>query len=148
MHTARINGGIMEVEFLYQLSMVFYVITAVLIIISIILFFLLDIRGAYGRISGKAQKREISRMRNGDKAITSDEKVKIQESYNTSGETEVLSTVIEDCTEVLSHNEATEILNQASEQENYGETEVLNVNSHTFEIEIEMGYCSSEEIIQ
>lgn len=63
----------MSVELLQTLSLVSYIAAAIFLIISVILFFVLDVRKLYGDISGKTAKKAIENIRkqnetSGDKA--------------------------------------------------------------------------------
>lgn len=53
----------MTIDSLNSLSVVFFVCAAVFLIVGVVLFFVLDIIGVYGDLSGRTAKKAIERMR-------------------------------------------------------------------------------------
>lgn len=139
----------MEIEALYQLSNVFLIVTGVLLVLVLILFFALDIPGVYNRVTGRAQKKEIAKKQKS----SLEENVQVQnyaqfKNSEPTDNTEILSVSNTESTEILGQYDSTEVLStEGVERDRIGETEVLNTNGHIFEIELEMGYSYSNEII-
>lgn len=168
----------MTVEELMQtLSLIFFILAGVFLLISIALFFLFDIHRVIGDISGSTARKAIENIRQqneetGDKAYKPSrvnmERGKVTDKISMSGKihkqadpltvatgTSKLEDVDYDSTDYLPTSSETTVLNNVSATELFenqnivGETTVLSQTAvNVFSIDYEIGFCGSAEIIE
>lgn len=164
----------MSVELLQMLSLVFYVVAAVLFLVTIALFFLLNIPKVFGDITGANARKAIENIRqqneiSGDKAYkpsyVNAARGKVTDKISPSGkinsqasslgvavETEKLSTAqlvreAQETTVLGGQDNETTVLNS---EDTVGETTVLmqDENINGFSVDVEIGFIGSSEIIE
>ncbi len=161
----------MSVELLQNLSMASYILAGVLFITSVALFFLLDVTKIFGDITGTTARKAIETIRQqnestGDKAYKPSAvniaRGKLTDKISLSGRLEprkgasaiALATEKFSTTKLSAMAEETSILSSTINpsnittilsSENKAESQA-NVNGE-FEVEIEMGYLGSNELI-
>lgn len=168
----------MSVELLQTLSFAAYIIAGIMAMIAVILFFALDIRKVFGDVSGTTAKRAIEDIRrqnelSGDKAYKPSyvnmSRGRVTDKISPSGRlskmtakisgsvgTEKISTaklspaaqtdIISSETTILTPE--TTVLYPQSEETTLLSMEMQNDAGEAFEVEVEMGFLGSTEIIE
>lgn len=161
----------MTVEYLQLLSIIAYIIAAILVLTAVALFFLLDVPKLYGDISGRTAKKAIEAIRKqnevtGNKVYkpshVNQARGKLTDKITQSGRLEspsedpaigVATEKLETAT-LMHQSDETQILQESFFQS--GETTILEQPesppnspiSSQFGIEFEMGFMGSTEIIE
>ena len=160
----------MSVELMQTLSIISFLVAGVLLLLSIALFFLLNIKKVVGDLSGSNAKKAIDKIRQqneetGDKAhkpsLVNQSRGKVTEKIDQEGTVVLNSSNLEISvgTEKLVTDElskaAEQVYNYSSEEttvlnrvEIAEETTVLNQNNAIFVIEKHLEFMSSSEIIE
>jgi len=161
----------MSVELLQNLSMIFYIAAAVLLLVAVALFFLLDIKRVVGDVSGSTARKAIETIRqqneeSGNKAYRSSPfnvaRGKITDKISPSGRlarhsgtlevsvgTSELASDIENPSEAGQSVQETTVLNESGNLEPSSDTTILSYkNPGEFTVDYEIEFCESSEIIQ
>lgn len=147
----------MSVELLQTLSKVFFAVSGVLLVASVALFFLLEIKKVVGDVSGSTAKKAIEDIRRqneqtGNKAYKPSQvnksRGKVTDKISNSGRTITHSAGLGGSvgTSELPASETT-LLNE-NQGDAVNETTVLTQSSPAvFSVDFEIGFCQSAEII-
>ena len=143
----------MSVELLQILSVVAYILAVVMLVLSIILFFVLNIRKVIGNLSGSTAKKAINDIRNqgyGNTVSPITEKFSTLDLNPQSKETTILDTTADETTILndVSASEDTVVLSDFNTKENVTKNTVESGQRTEIRTEVEIGFTDSDEIIE
>lgn len=144
----------MSVELLQTLSFAVYMIAGIMAMIAVILFFALDIRKVFGDVSGTTAKRAIEDIRrqnelSGDRAYKPSyvnmSRGRVTDKRSPSGRLSKMTSKISGS--VGTEKNSTAKLSPAA-QTDIISSETTILTQEAFEVEFEMGFLGSTEIIE